>query len=548
MEIAEAYEILGVEPGTDAKKARRAYLRLIKVHKPETDPEGFQRIREAYERIKKAPEWELRGATDAPHEPNDDAVKAWGAAPKKSWADQARESLSDAPPPPKHERPAPAPAPPLAPGEVTIQVFFDRCNGATDAERVAIGREAIAALPDDGEAYWLLHDALLVTSQMAEAAETLRAAHQRGLPGFLEPLLRQHPERLSDAELAEAKTAAGVSIATLTVADCLLRRGDAEGAADAMTHGIAEAAQGRDSWAPSVHMALDFVLRLFREGHPAPARRSFEAFSTWLRDSGRETELHGSQAAATYALVKELTALPKAFPPPLLGSLGRGLLDGDPAFAIPELLSWMDRQPESRKQLEEYLLLYAPTLHAAVKPAFEMASGGFPQNIASNLPPQQPILHWKESPPKKKVNGWAIALAIFAVLIAARVILKVVKRPAAPPPSYVGSPIVDPSQLGLGATDEELELAAVGVCTWDSGSLCADAQEVRNALQAGDCDTAKAAFARMRLAVLSPEDLGSSKDRAITRHAVPFRFAVQRRCGFFILDGPGGVGEGRPTP
>lgn len=49
MDRTEALEILGVDETTDRKSIRRAYLRLVKKHKPDQDPEGFQRVREAYE-------------------------------------------------------------------------------------------------------------------------------------------------------------------------------------------------------------------------------------------------------------------------------------------------------------------------------------------------------------------------------------------------------------------------------------------------------------------------------------------------------------------
>lgn len=49
MTPAEARELLGVEEGASADELRRAYLRRIKQHTPERDPEGFRRLREAYE-------------------------------------------------------------------------------------------------------------------------------------------------------------------------------------------------------------------------------------------------------------------------------------------------------------------------------------------------------------------------------------------------------------------------------------------------------------------------------------------------------------------
>ena len=49
MTLTDAWKELGVDPGADAETVRRAYLRLIKTRKPESDPAGFQRAREAYE-------------------------------------------------------------------------------------------------------------------------------------------------------------------------------------------------------------------------------------------------------------------------------------------------------------------------------------------------------------------------------------------------------------------------------------------------------------------------------------------------------------------
>lgn len=51
MSLDEALERLGIDAETEHKVARRAYLRLLKKHKPEQDPEGFQRLRTAWERV-----------------------------------------------------------------------------------------------------------------------------------------------------------------------------------------------------------------------------------------------------------------------------------------------------------------------------------------------------------------------------------------------------------------------------------------------------------------------------------------------------------------
>lgn len=52
MSLDEALALLGVETSATPEEVRRAYLRKIRHRKPEVDPEGFQRLREAYELVR----------------------------------------------------------------------------------------------------------------------------------------------------------------------------------------------------------------------------------------------------------------------------------------------------------------------------------------------------------------------------------------------------------------------------------------------------------------------------------------------------------------
>lgn len=45
----DPFELLGVQPGGDARELKRAYTRLIRQYKPEQYPDQFRRIRDAYE-------------------------------------------------------------------------------------------------------------------------------------------------------------------------------------------------------------------------------------------------------------------------------------------------------------------------------------------------------------------------------------------------------------------------------------------------------------------------------------------------------------------
>ena len=46
--MTDAFRVLGLEPTADERAIKRAYAALLRVHRPDDDPAGFQRINEAY--------------------------------------------------------------------------------------------------------------------------------------------------------------------------------------------------------------------------------------------------------------------------------------------------------------------------------------------------------------------------------------------------------------------------------------------------------------------------------------------------------------------
>ncbi|MFN0084062.1 MAG: J domain-containing protein [Blastocatellia bacterium] len=48
----DPYKILSLDRGASEAEVRQAYFALVREHSPETDPEGFKRIRAAYEKLR----------------------------------------------------------------------------------------------------------------------------------------------------------------------------------------------------------------------------------------------------------------------------------------------------------------------------------------------------------------------------------------------------------------------------------------------------------------------------------------------------------------
>ena len=69
------FRTLGLPADAGAAEIKRAYARLLRTHRPDVDPDGFQRIHEAYQACLQQLQWREQGLLDDDEDDLDDAVE-----------------------------------------------------------------------------------------------------------------------------------------------------------------------------------------------------------------------------------------------------------------------------------------------------------------------------------------------------------------------------------------------------------------------------------------------------------------------------------------
>lgn len=97
MTLDEARTLLGVDATASADEARRAYLKLVKRHRPEQDPLGFQRVREAYDLVREPRPFLFEGAALHLQALTASDVSATPVAEEGAWQVTSHESAEQVP-------------------------------------------------------------------------------------------------------------------------------------------------------------------------------------------------------------------------------------------------------------------------------------------------------------------------------------------------------------------------------------------------------------------------------------------------------------------
>jgi hypothetical protein len=300
MELKEALAELGLDPPGphDEATIRRAYLKGVKVRKPETDPEGFRRLREAYELLRVfGPGLAYPAATSAPGAP----VVPVGHEPRATPPDD-----------PAPEQDASELSGDRGAGD-PVTPYLDRLDALPAQpwpDRLAVAREAFAALPHHPRVEELLNDILEASQARADqVVEVLVPLLNQGDPASRWLMLSRYQKHVPPDELARLRRE-GTPGERLAAAAAYLEQERADDAVATMEELLASD-EGREGGLLLQYQALRFTLALHRRALVPQASRAFAAARAYMGTIGGPQL--GEAAAATaslYLLCSELEGCP----------------------------------------------------------------------------------------------------------------------------------------------------------------------------------------------------------------------------------------------
>ncbi|AGC44323.1 hypothetical protein MYSTI_03007 [Myxococcus stipitatus DSM 14675] len=504
MTLEEAWGELGVEAGTAPDLARRAYLRVLKTRKPEVDPQGFARLREAYERVKAA----LEG-TEAPRTHSE---------PEASTAQ---------PPPPQRPQSA----------DQRLDAFRARfstlpSDAPLDAP-VQIAREAVAALPEAAEArHWLIKS-LLAAKQEAEATQAFRDAANQGHPEFLVGLAQVFPHALTGAELQ--------LLGTMVDPPFLWKLADELGTRDAWAQAgqvallaLASLKDHPEDPPPQPTWILGFLLHLHMNGQPVEARTFQRRYADWLKAEGLDEAFEKQDEAWLWTLVLELGTLSDDFPNGVRRLLAHSVINGSIENAREHLRAYRRREPERTAEALEQLRAHCPLFSAAMGERFvgtgtpsllqrlHIQAPSAEQHPGGEARPVAPATHAAAA----RKYTWYVILGLIALLMLA-VGVEVIggSTPDRPPPSRLEH-----------ATTARAEARVLCEETPDAETKppCSKLFELISSAESGTCAVVSTNYLRLRIAVeemttRSPADIQVATARRLRRNHAQTRLETALR-------------------
>lgn len=470
-----ARELLGIEHDASPLSVKRAYLRQVKKHRPERDPEGFQRVRAAYERLR-ADDGEVPAGSPIR------VSKRQDDAPTRTLLQRAA-----APP---------APTDPAAP-------FFERARKLRrgDPGAIDIWREAVSAVPDSRLVRSELYAALMACEREDEAAESLLDAIRAGVDGFERLLVMGHGEVAPDDVLERAAEADELRPRVL---EAWVRRQDWHQAGEVARREL-ERALADPGVRVSIEDCIRSLLGLAKVGAKPEAVELARIIERYVTHAPKE--LHGSGMSAHWVLAFELAESLSWLKPDVRKALAIALLTEDVAAGRGDLAALLRERPKERTHIVER----APLMAAL----FEVSAP--PRRVAARRAERS-----DEAPPSVAAGaarsgvGWFGIAGIAAVLLT---MLAVFARREKPQPTYASQgDYYTPRPLDTANTDadarERQDAGDAGVAALEAAAkkviaharethqieVVALADELLQAARAQDCDTVRDKATKILLA------------------------------------------------
>ncbi len=329
MELEDARAQLGVDSTTDARALRRAYLRALKLHPPERDPEGFRRVRDAFEVLSSEVSTRTISAevVDAPPSTSEDssvpdAVVVAPAPP--AWADQERH-----------------------------QSIVHQLAQAPAAARLMRLEQELAATPDDAQVRLWLIDELCAQGRPEDAVRIARAGAAQGQLAFLTEVARIASHQLTNEELT---TLAEAGYPFVFVE--LLRRQRADDAA-AMAQRAVDAISTHEE-APA-DAALTYVYGLCAKGRLEESKLLLGRIRDALARSGTGSRL-SERGKLKLLFATDLVEVMSEVPSEVGEPIAFALFYENPTYARPDLHAFRKRAAKEATQLARLLRDRAPAL------------------------------------------------------------------------------------------------------------------------------------------------------------------------------------------
>lgn len=314
MKLQEAYAVLGIAPEASRAEAKRGYLRKVKAHPPERDPEAFKQVREAWELVLAAPDVAPRrtlGDDEGGAKDEDAGTVGEGEGPSIA--------LRSAPAPNDGGGGSDELLATIAACESEVAALGEHAPTALVAD---VWRRAVDAHPGAHVFRARLIAVLRGHHQLkAEVPAQLRLGWQAGDAACLGHLLELFPAECTEDELEVAlqqRTLGLVFVAARAVAV----RGEAPRAAELILTEL-------EAGAPSVDLAscIGVLLRLEHAGDDERAAQVETRFREWVAAVRAERMLVLPQFAFYWSVLNDLWATRLLVPVEIRAAFARAALD-----------------------------------------------------------------------------------------------------------------------------------------------------------------------------------------------------------------------------